>query len=194
MRNWLLKSNENPFLKSRISKYKEKPLTLDQDRTWRKKFPKDWDLELVGGSEWLTEWQRSYCGLTSGELTSKVTSRVLRTATQGAVSSHWCSVVTIPEETLLTINTLKEVWVMQKSLPVSTPAPGRKTPSSYNLPPEPSIDKTSELWRWVYSLLDDCVTSADFYRYRFQLGISGDRHRVCGFFGFFFGQTVFLKI
>jgi len=89
--------------------------------------------------------RRSHCGLMSGELTSKVPSSVLRTATQGAVPSHWCSVVTMPEETLLTINILKEMWVMEKSPPVSTPAPGRKTPSSYNLPLEPSIDKASEL-------------------------------------------------
>ena len=66
--------------------------------------------------------KRRHYGLKSGELTSKLPARVLRTATQGAVSRHWCSVVTMPQEMLLTINTLKEVWVMEKSPPVSTPA------------------------------------------------------------------------
>ena len=143
-------------------------------------------------AHWVAD-RRSHCGLTSGELTSKLPSRVLRTATQDAVSSHWCSVVTMPEETLPTINTLKEMWVMEKSPPESTPGPGRKTPSSYILPLQPSIDKASELWRWVYSLLDDCMTSADFYRYRFQLGfLETDTGFVgCCCFVFFFFDKLF---
>lgn len=74
---------------------------------------------------------------------------------------------------------------MQKSLPVSTPAPGRKTPFPPTICLQSLLLTKLQSCKDMYSLLDDCVTSADFYRYRFQLGISGDRHRVCGFFGVF---------